>query len=269
MWNPWHGEDKEGTSTTRFDIARIAAGEFDSYIDAWGLDARAFGKPLLVSWGLEMNGNWFPWSGIFHGAGAVVPGTDPPRYQGPDTFIRAYRRIVDRVRAAGASNVAWVFHTDFYTAPNDPWNRMARYYPGPDYVDWMALSSYGKQFPDETWLTVEDSIVRPYEELAAVDPTKPILLAEWGIGEFPPKGSKAEWIRRAFVRMRRDMPRLKGAVFWHERWQNQDLRYSNLRVNSSLEALNAYREGVADPFWLALPQYIASPPSQGPVRRTQ
>jgi hypothetical protein len=39
-------------------------------------------------------------------------------------------------------------------------------------------------------------------------------------------------------------------VYWHERWQNVDQTYSNLRVNSSVESLQAYRDGVANPDWL-------------------
>jgi hypothetical protein len=45
-------------------------------------------------------------------------------------------------------------------------------------------------------------------------------------------------------------PRIKAAVYWHERWQNGEGYYSNLRVNSSVESLQAYREGVANPDWL-------------------
>ena len=43
---------------------------------------------------------------------------------------------------------------------------------------------------------------------------------------------------------------MKAAVYWHERWQNADQSYSNLRVNSSIEALDAYRKGIANPDWL-------------------
>lgn len=55
-------------------------------------------------------------------------------------------------------------------------------------------------------------------------------------------------------------PRLKAAVYWHERWQNSanennsdDVnagKYSDLRVNSSPEAMHAYREEVSDPFFV-------------------
>jgi hypothetical protein len=61
--------------------------------------------------------------------------------------------------------------------------------------------------------------------------------------------------------MEHQLPRLKAAVFWHERWQNGDLSYSNLRVNSSLNALNAYREGVSHPFWLSEPLYPPAVPA--------
>ena len=50
--------------------------------------------------------------------------------------------------------------------------------------------------------------------------------------------------------MRTKLPRVKAAVYWHERWQNEDQTYSNLHLNSSPEALAAYRKGVADPYWL-------------------
>ena len=45
------------------------------------------------------------------------------------------------------------------------------------------------------------------------------------------------------------------ADFWHERWQNGDQSISNLRVNSSPEALAAYRTGISAPFWLSRPLY--------------
>jgi hypothetical protein len=48
-------------------------------------------------------------------------------------------------------------------------------------------------------------------------------------------------------------PRLKAAIFWHERWQNDDGSYSNLRVNSSRASLQAYRDGLANPFWIGRP----------------
>ncbi len=59
-------------------------------------------------------------------------------WKGPETFRRAYRHVVDRVRARGATNIKWMFHTNNYSYPLDTWNFAPAYYPGSDYVDWLG-----------------------------------------------------------------------------------------------------------------------------------
>jgi hypothetical protein len=81
------------------------------------------------------------------------------------------------------------------------------------------------------------------------------MIAEWATGEFPfavdQQGlRKPEWIKQALELFRTRYPQVKAAIYWHERWQNADQSYSNLRVNSSVESLNAYRAGMANPNWL-------------------
>src|SRR5215472_15984922 len=82
-------------------------------------------------------------------------------------------------------------------------------------------------------------------------------------GEFPHSTDggglgKSEWIKQA-LQLFRTFPRVKAAIYWHERWQNADGSYSNLHVNSSVESLNAYRSGVASPGWLGDPILQALP----------
>jgi hypothetical protein len=252
FWSPWDRPYEEDRGPDRFSLTSIVEGKWDAYLDAWGDAARAFGQPLLVSFGNEANGSWFPWSGAFYGGEKPVPGSEPKRYEGPETFKKAYRHVVDRVRARGAVNVQWVFHVMNYSIPMDTWNLADQYYPGPDYVDWLGLSVYGQQFAGDPWSPFPPLLEWPYKELGMLDPNKPIMVAEWGVGEFPQTGDKARFISDAFAMMK-TCPRLKAAVFWHERWQNDDESYSNLRVNSSPEALAAYRRGVADPAYLARP----------------
>jgi hypothetical protein len=81
------------------------------------------------------------------------------------------------------------------------------------------------------------------------------MIAEWATGEFPHSTEggglgKASWIQHGLEMFQTRYPRVKAAVYWHERWQNPDGSYSNLRVNSSVESLAAYRDGVANPDWL-------------------
>ena len=280
FWSPWDRPYEEDAGPDRFSLVSVLAGKWNDYIDRWGDAAREFGHPLMVSFANEPNGTWFPWSGTFYGGGKSVPGHGsavptptpgwapkvPIPYQGPEMFKKAYRYVVDRVRARGAHNVVWVFHIMNYSIPQEYWNLVAQYYPGADYVDWLGFSVYGEQYREDNWTPFLPLLEWPYKEMGKIDSTKPVMLAEWGVGEFPKKGNKAGFITEAFEVMKTKFPRLKAAVFWHERWQNEDGTYSNLRVNSSPESLTAYRRGVADPFWLDSPQWVPLKPRRvGPV----
>lgn len=292
-WSPWDRPYDEDQGPDKFSLTNIAAGKWDNYIKQWADQAKAFGHPFMVSFANEVNGQWFPWSGIWYGVDKEVPGTDPPPYDGPkyfegayidwwgklgfpkyvapETFKAAYRHVVDLVRARGATNVIWVFHCMNYSMPeamgtNYPaameWNKIGQYYPGSKYVDWIGMSVYGQQYVEDHWSSFEPLLDWPYTEVTEIDPSKPVMLAEWGIGEFPQFGSKSGFIAEAFQVMK-NYPNLKAAIIWNERWQNepsenpdgtyQDGGYSNLRVNSSPASLEAYRNGVGDPYWVGEP----------------
>lgn len=269
FWSPWDRPYTEGRGPDKYSLTSIIAGVHDAYIDHWADQARDFGGPMIVSFGNEMNGEWFPWSGKFYGGGKQIADSNPPRFEGPETFKKAWHHIIDRFRAQGAGNVQWVFHVMDFSTPNEEWNLAEQYYPGADYVDWLGFSLYGSQFPsDENYPDFLSCFDWPYTELGELDPSKPIMLCEWGVGEFPTKGDKGEWIRGAWRTMQNTgkYARLKAAVFWHERWQNSagtglaDMdenagKYSDLRANSSPGALRAFRDGMASPFFLSTPQF--------------
>lgn len=250
FWSPWDQPYIQKRGPDRFSLTNIIDGKWDGYIDRWADSARDYGGPIIVSFANEMNGNWFPWSGWYYGGNKKIA---PNEWAGPDVFKTAYRHVVDRVRARGAKNIQWMFHTNNYSEPNDIWNYPAAYYPGSNYVDWLGMSIYGQQVGEGDWTPIEPLITWPYNQLCEVDPTKPIMVAEWGVGEFPDAGNKASFIRDGLKLFLKDYPRIKAAVYWHERWQNDDNTYSNLRVNSSVEALAAYRAGMANPGWLDHP----------------
>lgn len=261
-WSPWDKPYEESKGPDRFNLPDILAGKWDSYIDQWADAAKQYGKPLLVAWGLEMNGTWFPWSGCFYNTPKELshaPGH--PAHPGPELVKKTYRYVVDRVRARQVKNILWGFHVNNFSSPRAEWNSMARYYPGAGYVDWLGLSVYGKMNRKEGWAAFSAMMDGPYQEICKLDPHKPVFLAEWGAGEFPP-GDKAGFIATGFNEIKNKYRRVRAAVFWHERWQNGDGSYSNLRVNSSPEALEAYRQGVADPYWRDYPQFRTITPAR-------
>ena len=57
----------------KYSLERIIKGEHDKLIAAWADVVKKFGKPVMVTFAVEMNGNWFPWSGWFQG-GAKTDG---------------------------------------------------------------------------------------------------------------------------------------------------------------------------------------------------
>jgi beta-mannanase len=295
FWSPWDAPYDEKRGPDKFALTEIIAGKWDAYIDRWADEAAKVPGQFFVSFACEMNGTWFPWSGWFYGKGprdpikpknpenttpssplAKLTGADdesvnnwfgkgdiknPSTWEGPETFKKAWRHVVDRVRSRGATNILWVFQPNNYSDPPGymSWNQPAAYYPGSKYVDWLGLSVYGKQTnsqEDDKWSGFTSLLEWPYAEMCALDPDKPIMMAEWGVAESHlPNEEKGAWIAEAFREMGNaaKYPRLKAAIFWHERWQNDDGSYSNLRVNSSRASLKAYRDNVANPFWIGRP----------------
>src|SRR5260221_2281415 len=62
FWSPWDKPYEQNKGPDRFSLDDILEGKWDGYIDRWADGAREYGRPFFVAWGLEMNGNWFPWS---------------------------------------------------------------------------------------------------------------------------------------------------------------------------------------------------------------
>jgi hypothetical protein len=232
-------------------LEAILDGEFDAYIDRWADGMAQFGRPILLRWGHEMNGDWYPWSGVHNGGGELDGFGDPALPDGPERFVAAYRYIKDRFAGAGADNVLWVW------CPNAPfevmlqygdWNRVENYYPGDDYVDWLCLdgynwgtSAYGQQF-NSTWYTFDQIFRHSYETLQALNPDKPIIVGEYASTE--KGGDKAAWIRDAYERIRHHYPQIRAVVWFHIN------KETDWRITSSPESLQAFREAVADGYWL-------------------
>ena len=262
FWSPWDKPYVESRGPDKFSLNEILAGTWDSYIDSWADGAKAFAKPVLVAWGLEMNGTWFPWSGCYYDGGELVQDENGKKeYKGSELYKKAFRYVVDRVRARKVDNSLWGFLVNNFSSPRTEWNMIAQYYPGAEYVDWLGMSVYGKMIKSEGWPEFNQVMEKPYQDICMLDAKKPILLAEWGVGEYPPE-DKAGFIASALHDIQKKYTRIKGAVYWHERWENNDGSYSNLRINSSPESLDAYKKGIAEPYWVGEPQYRAKKTDQ-------
>ena len=244
---PW-SQQVENRPEHRFTLERIAAGEFDAPLRAWGAAAAASHVPLVVEFGPEVNGDWFPWNGLYHGGGA--PTAEGPA--GPAAFRAAYGRVVTDIRAGGARNVEFAFHVEDYSEPEVGWNRASLYYPGDSYVDWVGVSIYG----DAPVQPFASALSDAYAQLTEFAPSKPVAILELGAPQSIGSRAKAAWARAAFATLASGrFDRVHAVSWWDERYREGDRTY-DYRIDSSRAALRAYRAGVRPPRFLSRPQLV-------------
>ncbi len=229
-----------------YTLEKIIAGEFDEDFLNWFEDAREFGKPILVEFGVEMNGGWFPWNARWNGAGELDGFGDPTVSDGAERFVFAYRHIIDLSREVGAHNISWQFHINHSDHPDEEWNRFESYYPGDAYIDLLAVSIYGAQTPNESAAeSFRVSMDRVYQRLTAMAPDKQIIIAEFGNTNNNPNTDQANWARSALEDLLLGRwERVIGFSWWNEHWQNDDVpaNDTNMRVQDNPALRDVFRE---------------------------
>jgi hypothetical protein len=207
-----------------YSLRRILAGDFDADLEAWARAARDFGTPLIVEYGTEVNGRWFPWNGRWNGAGTLAGYGSPSQADGPERFRHAYRRIVRLMRDQGAANITWVFHVNGDDQPGVWWNRFERYYPGDAFVDWVGVSAYGALSPLDDWCdSFRATMDGAYPRLRAMAPAKPVFVLEFGVAKGNPLCGQATWAKAALASLTGGRWRaVVGFSWWNEHWPNDD-----------------------------------------------
>ena len=144
-------------------LARIPAGRYDGTIRRYADSVRDFGCRVVISFGHEMNGWWYPWG---------EPWTKPA------AFIAAWRHIHDIFVTEGATNVIWSWdpsHQYRYGAAT----KASLWYPGNAYVDWVGIDGY--LGPGQTFAQVFATQLRNIRRVTS----KPVYLAETGVAGGP------------------------------------------------------------------------------------
>jgi len=218
-----------------YDLRAIARGRFDADLTAWGKAAAGFATPIICEFGTEMNGQWFPWNGVWNGG-----------RRGPGRFRAAYRHIIAIMRQAGAENILWVFHVNDRDDPARWWNRFEAYYPGDSHIDLLGVSIYSALGPrDEGHQDFASALSRVMARFAKMAPDKLVIVAEMGTDVHNRRENAARWARRAMEAIHSGKwPNLAGWAWWNERWQNDDVHShdSDLRVQSDPALARVLRE---------------------------
>jgi beta-mannanase len=207
---------------------------------------------MLVEFGTEMNGDWFSWNGVWNGSGRTGGYGDKNEPDGPERFRDTYRYIIDVCRIEGAENISWVFHVNGLDSPNESWNKFENYYPGDDYIDWLAVSIYGAQTPfEKDWPDFESTLKSAYSRLTNMALGKPVIVAEFGMTGNYPKVNAADWTTLAFKSIKdlaaRKNSHLIGFSWWNEGWWNNDdpSQDTNMRVQDNPAIKDVFNKEVA------------------------
>lgn len=113
----WFITNANNTFTTYLAILN---GSQDAIIDRNAAACKAYGRPMFLTWQME-------------------PENDTGTAGSAANFILAYQRVVNRFRAAGVTNVSWVWvlmDSTHQAGTQEQW------YPGDGYVDWIGVDGY-------------------------------------------------------------------------------------------------------------------------------
>lgn len=213
-WEPWlvdfesarHPSLPLRDARDRHGMAAVARGDYDFYVDAWAAAAAKFGHPLFLRFGHEMNDPYrYPWG---------------PQNNTKEEYIAAWRHVHARFDAAGARNVIWVW------SPHVAYQYWDLYYPGDEYVDWVAtgvLNFGAVSLQWSRWWSFDQIFGTRYPRLALFG--KPIMIAEFS--SLAVGGDRAAWYREALGRLPARYPAVRALLFFNSK-SDQTVTYQKL-----------------------------------------
>lgn len=217
-WESWvKGGDR---SDPAFAVERIASGEYDDYIRTFATAVAEYGKPVIIRFDHEMNGNWYPW-------GDRVNGNTGAGY------AEMWRRVHGMFGQAGAANVVWLWSPNIVRAVSNANHPLDSFYPGDEFVDYIGMTGYSVGEP-----TAAD-VFQPTVDILRTFTQKPILIAEVGASTFR---AKPEFIDSLFAYVR-DGPGVVGFIWFQTTTASG--ASGDWRFDDTPESVAAYAAGLA------------------------
>ena len=136
----------------KWDVAKNAGdGKYDRVVKKYCNWAKSVNRPIYLRIGYEFDG--------------------PHNELEPKEYVKAYRHIVDLIRKKGVDNIAFVWHS-YASKPykNYP---LSAWYPGDDYVDWVAISVFGHAYNGTDFGPHCENVLK-----FAKQHKKPVMIAE-------------------------------------------------------------------------------------------
>ena len=195
-------------------------GTYDGEMDELIRILKSWERPVYLRWGYEADG---PWNGY-----------DPAAYRS------AFIKMTNKVRAAGADNIAMVWQVASWCGGTNGGQPFTAWYPGAQYVDWIGLSYFAPQ--DCGWSAV-NAVVN-----FARNENKPTIIAE----SAPQRYDILEGTYNPQVqRQSPDQPK-SGSQIWNEWFANY---FNFIETNSDVIKIAAYINADWDSQSLWAPPY--------------
>ncbi|MCB9073284.1 MAG: hypothetical protein H6623_06650 [Bdellovibrionaceae bacterium] len=251
---------------SRFSLKQVAAGTFDSYIDTWADQIKAWGKPIILRTMHELNANTslsaghecdnfaVPWQAQLRVRGKIV--------NRPADAKTAWQHIVQRFRLKNVTNVRWVWSVLSWPSQTFGGNNsisVASIYPGDDYVDWIGIECYNNFVGsgDGIWKSCVEHAFGIYSEIVALTSIKPISLVEMGSTEQssqqdPTGTAKGLWVNEALDvnnpnSIYQKMPRIQAIMYWNDNrpiFNSTSSDGGALWIQSSKSARDGFRSAI-------------------------
>jgi Glycosyl hydrolase family 26 len=202
---------------TYASISDIAAGNYDAYLRSYADSVRAYRHAVVIGFGHEMNGNWYPWSHV-----------------SPSTFVDAWRHVVTLFRSDGARNVTWLWTIN--AADREGVRPAVQWWPGRDYVTWIGVDGFYYR-PSDWFRTIFAKTIKQVRSFA---PHTPVLLSETAVG---PAAGQLVKIGDLFAGM--TQYKTLGLI-WFDKNQNAGIYHQDWRIEDNQQAEAAFRLGVRD-----------------------
>jgi hypothetical protein len=204
QWQP------RGTTNTA-----IAAGQEDAAIIAAAKAVASVNYQVIISYGQEMNGDWYNW-------GNIAPNTAAE-------YIAAYQHIWDVFQQQGVRNVTWLWDPNI-SYEGSP--ALKNWYPGDQYVDWVGLDGYFGQ-PTDTFSSVFGPSITELRTFTG----KPLLIAETGVAG----STGAEQLTSIFQGA--SLVGAVGVVYFDEA-QTGDSMHQDWRLEDNAENMDSFKANV-------------------------
>jgi beta-mannanase len=208
------------------NTTEIAQGRHDVYLRQLSEAVRELGKPVFLRYAHRMD--------LASASSWVGSAT---------SYVAAWRHIHGIF--AGLP-VSWVWTP---TAAGFSGDQPAeRFYPGDDYVDWIAADGYNRPGCGEQggWRELSEVFGDFYAWGSARG--KPLMIAETGTVEDPADpGRKAAWIDNAARQLATEMPNVQALVYYNAK------KTCDYRVGSSARSLEAFKRLAQNPHFQTRP----------------